>query len=366
LQDELGRAGAKRAVLFCGHSIASDAALIERITTAIGDRYAGLFDGVKAHSPLPAVLAGTARLRDLNADAVIAIGGGSAIVTARASSILLAEGEDIHRLCTQFPEGKPPFSPKLAKPKLPQFAIPSTPTTAYAKAGSAVVDPALGQRLALFDPKTRANAIFIDPVVALSAPAPLALDAALNGFAMAVQGLEGRARDSLADALLLQAIRLFRDHLPSLATAPDNATLRGELMLAALLSGQGTDYTGGGVTSVIGHCVGARFHLNNGLVNSVLLPHAMRFNAQATGERMMLLAEVLDPSAITASADTAVNATVKFFARLNLPTRLRDLGVTRDALPRIAEDAMKDWFLHQNPRKVTGPADLIGVLEAAW
>jgi alcohol dehydrogenase class IV len=337
------------------------------VQSALGESFGGLFDGVAAHSPLPAVLAGTARLRDLKADAVVAVGGGSAVVTARASSILLAEGEDIHRLCTQFPEGRPPFSPKLARPKLPQFAVPSTPTTAFAKAGSAVVDPALGQRLALFDPKTRASAIFIDPAIALSAPVPLALDAALNGFAMAMQGIEGRARDPLADALLLHAIRLFRDRLPLLAARPDDAAVRGELMLAALLSGQGTDYAGGGVTSVIGHCVGARFHLNNGLVNAVLLPHAMRFNAQATGERMALAAEALDPrTPAAAGVDAAIAATVTFLARLGLPNRLRDLGVTHEALPRIAEDAMKDWFLHQNPRKVTGPADLIGVLEAAW
>ena len=54
-------------------------------------------------------------------------------------------------------------SPKLLAPKLPQFIVPTTPTTAMVKAGSAVFDPATGERLALFDPKTRAHAIFIDP-----------------------------------------------------------------------------------------------------------------------------------------------------------------------------------------------------------
>ena len=280
-------------MVFCGKTIAGHPDGLRVVAEALGDRYAGVFDGVKAHSPIATVLEGAEKLRALNADAVVAIGGGSAVVTARASSIVLAEGRDISELCTQFPSGKPPVSPRLDRPKLPQFVVATTPTTAYAKAGSAVLDTARGQRLALFDPKTRAAALFIHPSLALTAPAALTTGAALNAFCMAVQGIESRSRDVLADALLTHALRLLAGNLRRLAREPDDADVRAELMLGALLAGQGTDYAPTGLASALSHAVGARFHTDNGITNAVLLPHTMRFNAPVTKERLALVADAL-------------------------------------------------------------------------
>lgn len=368
MAEELDRLGCKRAVVFCGKTLSNDDNAAGLLRDALGARHAGTFSGVQPHSPLPAVLAGLQALQDLKADAVIPFGGGSAIVTARAATILLAEGRSLHELCTKFPAGKPPVSPKLLQPKLPQLAVPSTPTTAFAKAGTAVADPGSGRRLTLFDPKTRASAIFFHPAIIATASPGLVLDAALNAFAMAVQGLEGKARDPLADALLLHAIRLLCEQLPRLRSSPADHSVREQLMFAALLSGQGTDYSGGGVASVIGHCVGARFHLDNGIVNSILLPHAMRYNAPATGTRLNLLLELFAIAGHSdeTSAMRAASATESFLSGLGLPRRLRDIGVPDHALPQIADDAMTDWFLHQNPRKIRTSEDLIDILRAAW
>jgi alcohol dehydrogenase class IV len=369
LAAELDRLDCRRAVVFCGQTLAHHADGVRLVSEALGDRCAGVFDGVKAHTPFPAVLTGVEVLRSLNADAVIAVGGGSAVVTARASSILLAEARDIGELCTQFPHGKPPVSPRLAQPKLPQFVVATTPTTAYAKAGSAVLDPARGQRLALFDPKTRAAALFIHPVLALTAPPALASGAAVQAFCMAVQGIESRSRDPLADALLLHALRVLADNLCKLAGEPHNAGTREQLMLGALLAGQGSDYAPTGMTSALAHCVGARFHLDNGITNAVLLPHAMRFNAPATADRLPLVAEALGAPACDATEmalAVATRAVRNVFAQIGLPARLRDIGVPEADLSVLAADAATDWFLHQNPRPVAGTADILEVLRAAW
>jgi len=369
LPAELDRLACRRAVVFCGQTLAHRTEGLRIVAEALGDRYAGVFDGVKAHSPLPAVLAGVEVLRALKADAVIAVGGGSAVVTARASSILLAEARDIHELCTQYRSGEPPLSPKLQRPKLAQFVVATTPTTAYGKAGSAVVDPALGQRLSLYDPKTRASALFIHPELALTAPPQLALGAGIQAFAMAVQGIESRSRDPLADALLVHALRVLGRYLPGLVADPDDAETRGQLMLGALLAGQGTDYAPSGLASAIAHCIGARFDLDNGIMNALILPHAMRFNAPATGNRLSLVAEALG-AGVTDNADAAVagamRATEELFAQLGMPKRLRDVGVPEDALPQLAQDAAGDWFLHQNPRRVTDVIELLEIFKAAW
>ena len=366
LSAELARTGARRAVVFCGQTIARHANGLRLVAEALGDRYAGVFDGVKAHSPLSAVIAGAERLRDLRADVVIAVGGGSAVVTARASGILLAEGRDIREVCTQFPDGKPPVSPRLDKPKLPQLVVPTTPTTAYAKAGSAVLDDVRGQRLALFDPKTRASALFIHPALAMTATPAVTMPAALNAFTMAVQGLESRNRDPLADALLLHALRLLAANLRELSRKPNDADTRAELMLGALLAGQGTDYAPTGLTSALAHVIGARFHLDNGVVNAILLPHAMRFNLQVTRERLALIADAVAPHASGSPEVVAIDAVERLFGDLALHKRLRDIGVGEETLTLIADDVAVDWFLHQNPRPVGGKTDIIEVLRAAW
>ena len=169
LVHEFARTGSSRVVLFHGASMGRHDLVLEKVVSAIGERLVGRFDRVQEHSPVPVVQEAAAYLADADADAVIALGGGSAIVTARAATILHAEGGDIRDLCTRR-EGGRLVSPRLEAPKIPQWVIPSTPTTAYAKAGSAVRDPSSGERLALFDPKTRAQGIFLDPDVALTAP----------------------------------------------------------------------------------------------------------------------------------------------------------------------------------------------------
>jgi alcohol dehydrogenase len=366
LASELDRIGAHRAVVFCGRTIARHPDGLRMVAEALGNRYAGVFDSVQSHSPVGSVLEGAERLRALGADAAVALGGGSAVVTARASSILFAERRDINELCTQFPSGERPVSPRLDKPKLPQFVVATTPTTAYAKAGSAVLDPVRGQRLALFDPKTRATALFIHPSLALTAPPELVRGAAVNAFSMAVQGIESRSRDALADALLTHALRLLTSNLRRLAQEPDNADVRAELMLGALLAGQGTDHAPTGLTSALAHAIGARFHSDNGITNAVLLPHTMRFNAEATQERLALIADALGMHASGAPVSVALEAVEHLFAEMALPRKLREIGVSEEALTLIAHDVAGDWFLHQNPRAVNSEAEILEVLRAAW
>ena len=358
--------GSRRAVVFCGRSLAQANPGLETVRTSLGDLFAGAFTAVAEHSPLLVVEAAADTLRRLEADAVVVLGGGSAIVTARAATILLGEGKSAHELCTVFEPGRPPVSPKLNQPKLPQFVIPTTPTTAYAKAGAAVSLPDEGRRLSMFDPKARAQAIFFPPKLFMSAPAKLARDASLDAFGLAIQGLESLLREPLADALLLHGVRLIRRHLQRLIDAPQDTDVRGQLMLAALLVGQGTDFTSAGLASAIGHSIGARFSVANGLASAVVLPHTLRFNAPATEGRLEDVAGALGAvGSASGVAQELSRACSDFFAQLGLPSQLRDLGVGREDLPRIAEVTAGDWFYAQNPRRV-GSSELTELLAAAW
>lgn len=362
LPRELARAGAHRAVIICTPSVAAHAEAIGRVRAALGERLAGQFDGVEKHSPLPSVERARAFLADHEADAVIAVGGGSSVVTARAATILLGEAKDVRELCTRREDGRL-VSPRLAAPKLPQWVVPSTPTTAYAKAGAAIQDPETGERLALYDPKARAQGVVLDPAMALTAPPSLTWSAALNVFSMAVEGLQSRRVDPLADASLAHALRTVVTWLPRVAKDPDQPEARLQLMLAAIMSGQGSDHSGGGLAQALSHAIGPRSSAPNGVVEALLLPHAMRFNAGVVPDRLAAVADYLGLS------DRGVDGVVAEVERLSevfdVPRRLRDIEVAREALPEVVAHAMDDWAITAGPRPPT-EHDVRDLLASAW
>jgi alcohol dehydrogenase class IV len=363
LGGELERAGSRRAVVVCGPW--AEGALLDATRGGMRARCAGVFTGVVAHSPIDSVEAAAQELVRLEADAVVALGGGSSIVTARAASILAAERGDARGLCTTREADGQLRSPKLLAPKIPQFIVPTTPTTAMVRAGSAIFVPATGERLALFDPKTRAHAIFIHPDLIRSAPRELAVSASLNTYSMAIEGLMSRQGDPISDALLMHTLRLLAPHLRG-RLAIDDAEARTELIIGAVLCGQGTDYTSAGITTVLGHAVGARYGIENGIVNAIVLPHVLRFNAEAARAGLSKVGAAMGLVDRGEPVDAVVNAVETLIDGLEVPRRLRAVGVSRDALADIAGTAMGDWFLRGNPRPVRDVPELLQVLDAAW
>ncbi|MGE4338948.1 MAG: iron-containing alcohol dehydrogenase family protein [Pigmentiphaga sp.] len=367
LEPELQRLGCQRAVIFCGQTLANDPGLLEPIQAAAHGRLAGVYTGVKADTPLPHVENAVEELRRLNADAIIAIGGGSAITTARAANILQAESGSAHTLCTRRTESGELHSPKLLAPKLPILAIPSTPTTATVKAGSAILDTVEGKRLALYDPKARTKAVFIHPGMIASAPRDLVLSASLNTFALALEGLMSRRGDPIADAMLIHAVRLIAQNLPA-ATSSDDLEVRGELMVASLLAGHGSDYTGAGMAIPIGHAISTQFAIGMGTSDAIMLPHVVRFNAQAAAAGLRKIATALDVADRPEMplSERLAQTLRRLFASVGVPDRLRDVGVTQASLPELAAICFDDWYLQSNPRRITDAAEVQHILELAW
>jgi alcohol dehydrogenase len=367
LARELERLNSRRAVIVCGSSLAQSGSTLDRVRSAMAERCAGVFTGVRGHTPLPVALEAARELKRLNADAVVALGGGSAIVTARAAAILLAEGAEVRALCTTTDATGALRSPKLLAPKLPQLVITTTPNTATVKAGTAVVDPASGERLALFDPKTRAQSVFIDPELLRTAPPTLTISASLDTLTLALEGLMSKASNPISDALLMHSVRLLGEHLHHSNLREDMAA-RSELVIAAVLCGHGTDITGAGLATVLGHAVGAGFGAENGVVKAIVMPYAVQFNAEAAAAGVRKAATALGGSQLGAETalTTVVDALKWLFDHLGIARRLRDIGIPHDALKDIAERAMGDWFLRGNPRAVRSATELQRVLEQAW
>jgi alcohol dehydrogenase class IV len=147
-----------------------------------------------------------------------------------------------------------------------------------------------------------------------------------------------------------------------------DAAARGELVLAAVLCGQGTDFTGAGITTALGHIIGSRHHVENGIVNAIMLPHALRFSAEVIQPGLAKVAAALGiaPRDDVLLLKTVIDGVTRVCGVLDVPRRLRDVGVPHEALPEIATLGMADWFLRGNPRPIRAAAELQQILEEAW
>ena len=364
LSAELRRVKSSKAMVVTGPTFVEDGTL-EGIRSLLGPLYAGAFSDVLPNSPLSSVMDAAAEIERLGADALIALGGGSAMVTARAANIAAAEQSSPRQLCSSVDASGRFHSPRLSAPKLPQFAIPTTPATAAIKAGSAVSDPSSRERLALFDPKTRARAVFLEPRLFNASPDRLFVSASLGTLTFAMEGLISSVQDPLADALLIHSVRQSVNCLLRQDYRVGSAG-RQDLMAAALMGGLGTDQTGAGATLPLSHALQALCGAPGGVVDAVLFPHVLRFNHEAIGRGLPKLAEALRLSPDQVTIEALVGRLESLFNSLKMPSRLRELDVAEDTLMRVARLAFDDWYVRSNPREIGDHHVLFEILHAAW
>jgi alcohol dehydrogenase class IV len=340
-----------------------------RVTQSLGDRALTVFDGVCEHTPLPVVEVVAEIIHSTGAEGIVVVGGGSAVVTARAVAIAHGEQLPVAEMATRRLSDGTFHSPRLTAAKIPIWVVPTTPTTAYARAGAAVRDTETGGRLALFDPATRAAGIFIDPELALSAPPSVAVGAALNAVSMAAEGLQSQLDDPLADALLGHGLRVLLEWLPGLASAPDVPEPRMRLMLGALMAGQGSDFSGGGLAQTIAHAAGPLSIVSNGVIEAILLPHTLRYNLAGDANALDGIAKHLGLLALgargPADSQPVLSAIADVFERVQVPSGLRHVGIRDSDIAAITNHALEDWFISQVPRSA-GYDDVAQLLHAAW
>lgn len=362
LGPELERLAVHRPLVLHGRSLDQNASLQSRLSMALKGTHGvdsiGRHRAVERNSPAAAVESAARAAERHRADCLVALGGGSAAVTARAAAIFIAEGKDLSAISTSRGPDGVLRSPKLLRPKLPIVVLGTTPSTAFGKAGAAVTRD--GHRHAMFDPKTRATAIILDPALLASAPGGLVQGAALNAFSMAVEGLMSKGSNVFADAELSHGLHLLQTLLPEAAEA-DAPDKRVTLGLAALLIGSGTDTAGGGAAAALSHVIGHQYKgLHNGYVDAVLLPHVLDVAVREVPERAGRVAE-----AMSILLEDLPSRTSELLACCAPASRLRDLGLTRSSLPEIVADALDDFAQGGAPFHVTDKL-LQEILLAAW
>lgn len=370
---EARRIGAKRAFIVASNTLSRTTDLVDKAREALRELYVGTFDGAKKESPVPSVMAGVEAVKAAQPDVIVAVGGGSAVVTARAITIIVGEEKSIEEMYTKHRPGEPPAVYRADKPKIPNILVNTTPTTGADRGGAAVYDEDPPHRKELYDPKTRPLAIIADPEALLTAPFPLYLDTSLGTLPFGA--LQAREMSPFEYADYRQALDLSLAYLPRLVDQPDDGEARLQLFLAAFLINRASqssyNLTGRSRSTGLGTQIRYMYpEIGQGTVGAAMTSHNMRLNRDIMVEGQAQLAEILGARTPEMSAEDAAEAATEyietFLKSIGVPTRLRDLGVRREDFRALAELDAREPRFGEGLNRVTDVDELVGILERAW
>jgi alcohol dehydrogenase class IV len=362
---ECERLGAERAFIVASRTLAARTPVVDAIKARLGRRFAGLFDGCKAHSPWRSVLAAAAAVSAAKPDIVVSVGGGSVVDTVKVLQICLAEdartADDLARLHIRLNADGSRHVPAVRRSPVRQIAVPTTLSGAEFSNMGGASDERTGIKEAFTGPDICARSVILDPAATVYTPEWLWLSTAVRSVDHAVEAICAADAQPMADAMALHALRLFSVCLPRTKAEPGDLSARLDCLLAVWMAASTIMKVQYGASHGIGHVLGGLCGVPHGHTSCILLPHVLRWNESANAARQGMVAGALGrPGARAADVVAAL------IDALGQPRRLRDAGVSREALPKIAELAMENMWVRANPRRIEGPADVMAILEAAY
>jgi alcohol dehydrogenase class IV len=318
-----------------------------------GLREAGLevlcFDEARPNAPDYQVEAAAALAREFRPDAIVSIGGGSSIDTAKAVNILLANPSPISRY-----DG----INLVANPGRLHVAIPTTAGTSSETTVVAVIsDEKNAKKMVIFGKNVAPSIALIDPALTDKLPPPLTAQTGMDALTHAIEAYISLAASPATDAIAPEAIALIAANLPLAYANGADTGARDKIMLGCQLAGVCFSNTGLGLVHSLAQPMGGRCHVPHGLANAICLPLVLEYTLPAVPERK--IARMALALGLETRDQKAGELIRKIRPRLEKLTRslripsIAEAGVTREAIPAMSEDSLKELSTPTAPRKVS-------------
>ncbi len=366
---ELARREAKRALIVTGKTL-GHSKLLDKLKNAAGSAIAGVFTGAAQHVPSHTVTELVAEARRVGADAMVSFGGGSPIDTVKNAAWQLMGGRagsrivDFSAAATETAGGR----------GILHIAMPTTLSAGEFTPGGGVTDESTKVKGGVADPRLQAKVVILDPALTVETPAWLWASTGKRALDHAVEGSYSTRHQLVTDALAARAIALLTEHLlPSLQTDGNNENElehRMQCQLAAWLSIFGMSNTRSGISHALGHQIGPMWNVPHGVTSCITLPHVMRFMAEVAADRFGPIAEGFgvrfDARSPRSAAMECADRAAKFIGKFEVPTRLRDVGVPREEISRIAGTVLEEVKRANTVGAEVTLEQLIAILDAAY
>ena len=310
-----------------------------------------IFDDVKPNPTVTNVKQGIEACRQAGADFIIAIGGGSAMDTAKGIGIVCNNPEfsDIVSL-----EGVA----DTKKKSLPIIALPTTAgTAAETTINYVIIDEEKQKKMVCVDPNDIPAVAIVDAELMYSLPKSLTAATGMDAMTHAIEGYITKAAWDMSDMFEIKAIEMIHRYLPIAVEQPQNPEGRNGMAVAQYIAGMAFSNVGLGVDHGMAHPLSALHDVPHGVACAMLLPVVMRFNAPAAKEKYVEIAKACnaykDGMTVDEAVDAACTAIENLSKLVGIPQHLTELGITEDDIPALADQAISDVCTPGNPREVT-------------
>jgi len=359
------RLEASRAFLIVSGTLNRETDEIPRIRQALGERCAGVFDRMPAHTPRSAVIAAAEMAREAGADLIVTIGGGSitdgakAVQMCLANDIRTADAIDALRAVkgADGTLGPPPMKP----PRIRQVSVPTTLSGGEFSAIAGVTNERTKVKEMLRHARIMPSAVVLDPALTVHTPEWLFLSTGIRAVDHCVEGICSNEANPYGDAQALKGLSLLASGLPRVKANPRDLAARLDCQMGAWLSmGPLASGVPMGASHGIGYILGALFGVPHGHTSCLMLPAVMRWNKHANAERQAQVS-----AAIGEPGRDAGDALDRLIRGLGMPRSLAEVKIGPEHFQRIAEGAMATPWVPRNPRRIDGPAQVREILELA-
>lgn len=316
-----------------------------------------IFREVSSNPKDAEVMAGAALYRGAGCDGIVAVGGGSPMDCAKGIGIVCSNGGHILQY-----EG----IDRVPLPMPPLICIPTTAGTAADISQFAIITASEQRRKVAIVGKTLVpDLALIDPLATTTMDPGLTACTGMDALVHAVEAYLSTANSYLSDLHALDAIRLVRSHLLKAVHDPDDASREG-MVLASTLAGMAFSNAGLGAVHALAHSLGGFLDSAHGDCNALLLEHVVDYNFPFASERCRAVAEALGAGATgEAEVRRALAGAIRSLREgAGITGTLADRGVTREAIPHLAANAMHDPCMATNPRTPT-PSEIEAIYAAA-
>ncbi|MEM9706200.1 MAG: iron-containing alcohol dehydrogenase [Pseudomonadota bacterium] len=316
------------------------------------------YDQVEADPPARTIKEAVAAARDHGADGVIGFGGGSSLDTAKLIAVLAPAGaqalEDVYG------------ADQVRGDRLRLILTPTTAGTGSEVTSISVVTSDDDQKIGVVSDQLYADLAIVDASLTLTAPRHVTAATGIDAMVHAIEAYTSKIKKNpISDALAKEALKLLSANIARACDHPGDVKAREAMALGATLAGQAFANAPVAAVHAMAYPLGALFHVPHGLSNALMLAPVLKFNAPVAAAQY---AELADAIGVSAPFSNTVSATVSTEAKAaafvdeitalcratGVDQTLESVGVSHNALPKMAEDVMKiDRLLKNNPRQMT-------------
>ena len=348
LKDEIKKRGYKKALIVTQENILKN--VTDKVLEVLDGFDYELFMEIKPNPTIKNVKDGVSRCKEINADYIIAIGGGSVIDTAKAIGIIMTNPEFDNVVSLD-------GTAETKNKSLPIIAIPTTAgTAAEVTINYVITDEERVKKMVCVDPHDIPVLSIIDQELMMEMPKMVAASTGMDALTHAIEGFTTKAAWEMTDMFHLEAIKLIFNSIEKAVNEKDKKAIE-NVGLGQYIAGMGFSNVGLGLVHAMAHPLGALYDTPHGIANAVILPYVIEYNSNVCYDKLKEIAKAMNLEVDNLSneevASSIVNSIKEMNKKLGIPSNLKELNASLKDMDWLANAAYNDICLGGNSKEAS-------------